>query len=82
MEYLKGASLGQSSVMFQGKAGAYPIEASFMCSTLGQAPGFTHKHYNRFGMLNSDKHSSLLHKSVNYGRKKVDNIEPSFSKIL
>jgi len=29
--------------MFAGKAGAYPSEGPFMCSTLGSAPGLTHK---------------------------------------
>ncbi len=37
----------QSSLMFQGKAGAYSSEAAFMCSTLGQAHGLPT--YNRFG---------------------------------
>jgi hypothetical protein len=30
--------------MFAGKAGAYLSEAPFKCSTLGKAPGLTHKH--------------------------------------
>ncbi len=33
-------------------------------------PIFTHKHFTRLDMPTSDKHSSLLRKSVNYGRKK------------
>jgi hypothetical protein len=28
----------QASLMFAGKAGAYPSEAPFMCSSLGLAP--------------------------------------------
>jgi hypothetical protein len=52
------------------KARAYPSEAPFRCSTLGYAPGLTHKHKTRLGRLARDKHSSLLRKSVNYGRKK------------
>jgi hypothetical protein len=34
----------QPSLMFLGKAGAYPCDAPFKCSTLGYAPGLTHKH--------------------------------------
>ena len=37
------------------------------CSSLGQAPGLTHKHQTRLERLARDKHSSLLQKSVNYG---------------
>ncbi len=35
---------GNNLLMFAGKAGAYPGEAPFRCSTLRQAPGLTHKH--------------------------------------
>jgi hypothetical protein len=48
--------------MFAGKAGAYPSEASFRCSTLG--------HWTGLERLARDKHSSLLRKFVNCGRKK------------
>jgi hypothetical protein len=34
----------QFSLMFAGKARAYPSEAPFRCSTLGYAPGLTYKH--------------------------------------
>ncbi len=34
----------QPSLMFAGKAGAFPSEAPFKCSTLGLAPDFIHKH--------------------------------------
>jgi len=34
----------QPSPMFSGMGGAYLSEAPFRCSTLGQAPGLTHKH--------------------------------------
>ncbi len=44
----------------------------------GQAPGLTHKHYNRLIRLVRDKHSSLLQIFVNYGRKKFYNIGPRF----
>jgi hypothetical protein len=30
--------------MFAGKAGAFPSEAPFRFSSLGYAPGLTHKH--------------------------------------
>ncbi len=36
--------LFKSSLSFAGKARTYPSEAHFRCSTLGQAPGLTHKH--------------------------------------
>ncbi len=51
-------------------------EVHFRCSTLGLAPGLTHKHYTRPAILARDKHSSLLRKSVNYGRKKFYSIGP------
>ncbi len=34
----------QPSLMFTGKAGAYPSEAPFRCTTLWYAPGLTYKH--------------------------------------
>jgi hypothetical protein len=55
--------------MFASKVGAYMSESPFRCSTLGWAPGLTHKHYTRLEKLARDKH--LLRKSVNYGQKKV-----------
>ncbi len=54
----------QLSVMFVGKAGAYPIQEPFRCYTLGQN---THTRLER---LTRDKHSSLLRKFVNFGQKK------------
>jgi hypothetical protein len=36
--------LFQPSLMTFGKAGAYQSEALFRCTTLGLAPGLTHKH--------------------------------------
>jgi len=44
-------------------------EAPFRCSTLGQAPGLAHRHYNRLAILARDKQSSLLQKSLNYKQK-------------
>ncbi len=60
------------------KAGAYPSEAPFKCSTLGQAPGLAHEHSTRLERLAKDKHSSLLRKSVNYVRKKFYRIGACF----
>jgi hypothetical protein len=37
----------QPSLILQGKAGAYPNEEPFGCSTLGKVPGLTSKHYTR-----------------------------------
>ncbi len=34
----------QPSLVFAGKARAYPTEAPFRCSTLRKAPSLTHKH--------------------------------------
>jgi hypothetical protein len=67
------------SLIFAGKAGAYSSEAPFRCSTPGSAPGLTHKYYTRQEKLARDKHSSLLQKSVNYGRKKFYGKGPCLS---
>jgi hypothetical protein len=40
------------------------------------APGLTRKHKTRLERLAWDKHSSLLRKLVNYGRKKFYRIGP------
>ena len=58
------------------QAGAYLSEAPFRCSTLGQARSHTHKHQTRLKRLPRDKHSSLLGKSVNYGRNKFYDTGP------
>jgi len=57
--------------MFAGKAKAYPSEAPFRFSTLGYAPGLSHKHKTRLERLARDKRSSLSRKVVIYGSKKV-----------
>jgi hypothetical protein len=56
----------QLSVMFVGKAVVYLSEVPSRCSTLGLAPGLTHKHPTRLERPTRDKHSSLLGKFVNY----------------
>jgi len=38
------AKLFEPSLMFVGKSRAYLSEAYFWCSTLGWAPGLSHKH--------------------------------------
>ncbi len=82
--FVPGRSL-KSSLMFRGKARAYPSEAPFRCSTLGQAPELNHTYQTRLQRLSRAKHSSLLRKSVNYGCKKFYRIGPltlqSYSKI-
>ncbi len=61
---------------------AYPSDAPFRCSTLGQAPGLTHKHQTRLESLDRDKHSSLLLTFVNYGCKKFWAPGDVFKKLL
>ncbi len=69
LECLSLTSFFQPSLMFAGNDRAFPIEAPFRCSTLGQAPGLAHKHQTMLERLATDKHSSLLRIFVNYGRK-------------
>jgi len=45
--------------MFAGKAGAYPSEAPFRFSTLGEAPGLAQRQETRLERLARDKHSQL-----------------------
>ncbi len=59
----------QPRQMFVVKAAAYPSEAPFRCSTLGSAPGLTRKHWTWLERPARNKHTSLLRKIVNYGRK-------------
>jgi hypothetical protein len=66
----------QSSLMFDGKAGTYPREETFSCSTLGLTPVLTHNLYIRLENPERGKHSSLLRTFVNYDRKKFYNIGP------
>jgi hypothetical protein len=61
--------------MFAVKAGAYPSETPFRCSTLGKAPGLAHIHLTRLERLYRDKHFSVFLKVVTYGRKKFYNID-------
>ncbi len=49
----------KSSPMFVSEAAPYPIEAHFKRSSLGQAPGLTHKHETKLEGPVKDKHSSL-----------------------
>ncbi len=50
-ECLSPGKLFRLSLMFAGKLRAYPSEAPFKCSTLGQAPGITCKHYTKLEKL-------------------------------
>ncbi len=59
----------QPSLMFVGKAGAYPIEEPFRCCTLGQASGLAHKQETRLERLTRDKHSNLLRNFINHRQK-------------
>ncbi len=58
---------------------AYPSEAPFRCSTIGYAPSLTYTYQTRLERLARDKHSSLLQRSVNYGRKKLYTTGPRAS---
>jgi hypothetical protein len=73
---LDPGKLFKPSLTFAGKAGAYPNEAFFRCSTLGYAPDFTHKYVTRLEKLARDKHSRLLQEFVTYDSKKSYNICP------
>ncbi len=53
--------------MFLGKAGAYPSEAHFWCSTLALSTNIKLS----LERLARNKHSSLLQKLVHYCRKKL-----------
>ncbi len=46
-----------------------------------QAPGLTRKHLTRLESFARDKHSNLVRKSVNYGRKKFYRIVPQWTFI-
>ncbi len=59
------------SLMFAGKAAAYPSEAHFRRSTLGQTAGISNKHQTRLEKLARHKHSNILWKIVNYGQKSL-----------
>ncbi len=61
--------LFQPSLMFAGKAEAYLSEVTLRCSTLGETPGFTHKHQTRLEKLARDKYTTLLQTFINYGQK-------------
>ncbi len=67
---------------FVGKAGAYPIEEPFRCSTLRQAPGLAHKQQTGLERLARDKPFSLLRKFVIYSRKKFYKIGPRYQEKI
>jgi hypothetical protein len=55
----------QLSLMCVSKAGAYPSEATFRCSSLGYAPGLTNRHYPKLEKLARDRHFGLLLTFIN-----------------
>jgi hypothetical protein len=57
--------------MFERKAGTYLCQAPFRCSTFGEVPGLTHKHWTRLERLARAKHSNLLRILVDYARKSL-----------
>jgi hypothetical protein len=62
--------------MFAGKAGAYPSEAPFRDkhSSLLQKLEITDNFFiTMVEVTDGDKHSSFLHRGINYGRKKFYN---------
>ncbi len=61
-------------MVFECKAGAYPSESPFRCTTLGQVLGLAHKYETKLERLARDKKSSLLRKFVIYNCKKFYNI--------
>jgi hypothetical protein len=60
------------TLMFVGKAGAYPRVKQLKCTT----PGHSYKHWTSLERPARDKHSSLSQNFVNYGRKKFYSIGP------
>ncbi len=60
----------QPSLMFVGKAGAYPGVEQFKCTSLGLAPGLSCKYWMWLERPVREKLSSLLQKIVNYSCKK------------
>ncbi len=61
--------LFQPSQMFVGEPRTYPSEVPFRWYTLGKVPCLTYKDSTSFERLAKEKHSSLLRKFVNNGRK-------------
>ncbi len=82
LECLSLESLSSLVLVIAGKARAYPSDAFFSCSTLGYAPGLTHKHQTRVERLARVKHSSVLRKFINYGPKKFYRIGSSAMKLF
>jgi hypothetical protein len=66
----------QPSLMFVGKDRSLPYCGASERCFIHLGSGLTSKHWARLERLARDKHSSLLQKTVNYGRKKFYNIGP------
>ncbi len=76
LECLSLESVYQPCLKFATKSTVYLSVAVERCSTPRQATDLRHIHQIRLERLARDKHSSLLRKLVNYGRKKFYEIGP------
>ncbi len=65
--------------MFEGEAAAYPSEAPYRCSSLGQAPVPALKLKTTVERLVRGKHSSLLQTYVCYRRENFITLDPGFN---
>ncbi len=63
-------------ISLQVKQGAYLSKAPSKCSTIGSALSINLKYSTTLGRTAKDKHSSILRKFVNCGRKKFYNTGP------
>jgi hypothetical protein len=69
----------QHSLMFVGKAGAYPSGATFKCSIHVYAPSLSYKHQTRLawlGRAEQYENSRKVGKFVKYDCEKLCNIAP------
>ncbi len=64
--------------MFAGKAGSLQLSEAPESSYIPVGSSLTRKFQTRLESVDGGKHSSLLQTFVNYGRKKIYNIEPSW----
>jgi len=72
----------QLGLIFVSKAGAYPRVEQLKRASLGQPPDVTCNRKTRLRRAVSDKHSSLLQKFINYGRKKFYSAGPRLSNFF
>ncbi len=76
LECLSLASLSSLAQYLQVRQGAYLSKAPSKCSIIGETLNIKIKYLTQLESTARDKHSSLLRKFVNYGRKKFYNIGP------